>query len=276
MRIDSHCHAWPRWPYLDRPEPVGSGRIETLIKALRSCQVDTALVVVAEIGPEPDNLAYVEGAARAHPGLLRVLADHDSFWSTNHQQPGSARRLEALLRRHPTIAGISHYPDEEDQEWAQWAVSADGLSLFRYAADRGLIVSLACMPHQLAAVTMIAERNPSLPILIHHLGMITSDDPHDPEVRELLRCAEFPNILVKVSGPEINAGPSVRASGIVSLLATALGTSRLVWGSDFPVSSSGASYRAALETAELILTPLVGNSLDDVLGGNIARLLTVA
>lgn len=176
MRIDSHCHAWASWPYTDRPEPVDSGRIDTLVRSLRNGNVDAALVVVAEIGPEPDNLGYIEAAAQAHPSLLRILADIDSFWSPHYKQPRSAHRLEQLLERHPTISGISHYPDEDDDEWAQWAVSADGLSLFRLAADRGLIVSLACMPHQLAAVRTIAERNPSLPLLIHHLGMITDAD----------------------------------------------------------------------------------------------------
>lgn len=276
MLIDSHCHAWARWPYTDRPEPVGSGRIETLIRSLQSCGIDAALVVVAEIGPQSNNLGYVETAARAHPGLLRVLADNDSFWSANYRQPGSAGRLERLLEQHSTVVGISHYPDEDDRDWAQWAISRDGLDLFRYAADRGLIVSLACMPHQLAAVRTIAEHNPSLPILIHHLGMITSSDPHDPDVRELLSCAGFPNIFVKVSGPLVVSSLTTTAVGtaqIVSMLATALGTNRLVWGSDFPVSCSAETYPSTLEAGDLLLAPLGSDARSNIFGGNLARLL---
>ncbi|WP_165556055.1 amidohydrolase family protein [Kribbella pittospori] len=254
MIFDSHCHAWRRWPYDARvPDPNHRGSIGGLLYELDAAGVDRAAVVCARIGAgslaNDDNNDYVAAAACRHPDRLVVMADVDSRWLPEHHTPGAADRLRGAAERYELTA-FTHYVHDEDDGWFG---SDDGAEFFGTAADLGLVASLSVSPSWFPAVGAVAAGNPTLPILLHHLGHLRLDDPAFGAARAgLLALADRPNVMVKVSGFHYLTTPSWGfpypdvCERVLRPIAHAFGPHRLAWGSDFPVARQHVSYAQSL------------------------------
>src|SRR5471032_731581 len=115
--LDSHTHAWARWPYEPPvPDEQSRGTIELLIHELDVHQVEQALVVCAAIEKNPRNIEYVAAARDRAPGRLRLVADLDCHWSATYHAPGSADRLRALDDRYG-LTGLTHYLRNDNDGW---------------------------------------------------------------------------------------------------------------------------------------------------------------
>lgn len=251
MTIDAHCHAWPRWPY-DPPVPDDEwrGRVEPLLFEMDQCGVDRAVIICAPINRNPENNEYVAEQVQRHPSRLYQFPDIDSRWSQTYHTHEAARRLEDLADRWP-VKGVSHYLKDDDD--GSWLTSDEGLRFFRVAADRNLIVSMACRAHQQAAIRTVAERFPSVPILCNHMGRVEARDGlHSADLKEILASARLPNIYLKVSGFGYAARvgwefPFYDVLWIVRELYGHFGPYRMCWGSDYPVVRRFMTYRQSLE-----------------------------
>ena len=249
MIIDSHCHAWATWPY-DATVPDGAtrGSAAQLEYAMAQNDVDRALIVCAQIEWNPENNAYVAEACRRDPQRLLQLVDLDSRWSAHYHTPGAAGRLQTMLARWSPV-GFTHYLRDEDD--GGWLTSPDGLALFALAAEAKLLASIHCRPYQQPAIRAVAERFPTVPLLIHHLGHPQSDNADD--LAQIVASARCPNIYLKVSGfyygtrcSEVGF-PANDMQPVVRTLYDVYGPTRMCWGSDFPVVSQFMTYRQSLE-----------------------------
>ncbi|NJN82855.1 MAG: amidohydrolase family protein, partial [Caldilineaceae bacterium] len=168
MIIDSHCHAWTRWPYEPPvPDDEHRGKVEQLLDEMEINGVDQAAIVCAQIDHNPENNAYIADAVRRFPDRLYQLADVDCSWSESYHTPGAAARLAAVADRWP-IKGFTHYLRDDDD--GAWLYSDEGLAFFQVAAERKLIASISGHPGHQPALRKVAERFPSVPILCHHLA----------------------------------------------------------------------------------------------------------
>jgi predicted TIM-barrel fold metal-dependent hydrolase len=247
MILDSHCHAWSRWPYLPRvPDEHERGTADQLIYEMDVHGIDQAVVVCAAIDHNPDNVEYVARARESHPGRLHVVADLDCTWSATYHVPGSADRLRRLADRYP-LAGVAHYVEDVNDGWLR---SDEADALFAAAAERGLFVGLAATPAWQADLRRLAQRHPDVPVLCHHLGGIRAGDADD--LAEVIASAAVPSIYVKVSGFHYASErgwdyPWPAAVAAIERIAAAYGPGRLCWGSDFPASTRFTTYRQSLE-----------------------------
>ncbi len=104
-------------------------------------------------------------------------------------------------------------------------------------------------PHHLAAATAVARAHPSLQLVLDHLGKPRS----------------------KISGLPTLAPAGWSAADIAPFLDVALepfGAQRLVFGSDWPVCTSAASYAGAYELAAVACRCCTADESVAVLGGN--------
>ena len=276
MIIDSHCHAWERWPYQPpAPDFHGKGRFEQLLNEMDANGVDQAFLVCAGIEHNPHNNDYIAGMARLYAGRIRQVADVDCSWSETYHAPGAADRLRQAAERWP-LAAFTHYMKAEDD--GSWLYSGEGLAFFEAAASLGLIASIACSPHHHAALHRVAERLPQLPILIHHLGHpgVGKAD----KLEQVLASARYPNIGVKVSGFYYSTqqgfwdfpyADSIQA--IVSPLYQTFGPRRLYWGSDYPVCLGNMTYRQAIEYFRHYCDFVPDDDKALIMGQNLSRLL---
>lgn len=279
MIVDSHCHAWEKWPY-EPPVPDYWSRsvVEQLLYEMDLSGVDQATIVCAAIDHNPQNNAYVGRVVAEHPDRLHQIADLDCFWDATYHSQGAADRLRELCDRYP-IKGFTHYVRGADDGWL---TSDDGLAMFEVAAERRLLASIAAPPGWQASLRAVARRFESLPILCHHLAGIRPNDAQlQTNLREVMASAATPNILVKLSGFRYAAAasfdyPYSDVQWIVRTLYESFGPRRLCWGSNFPVERPFTTYRQTIEVlrthspfissddAELIL----GRTLADLLAGD--------
>ncbi len=250
MIVDSHCHAWERWPYIPEvPDYESRGRIEQLLHEMQVNGVDEAVLICANIERNPRDNEYVAAEAQKHPNVHQ-FPDVDSYWGPTHHAPGAAGRLRSIAERWP-VKGFTHYLSREDD--GAWLYSEDGLEFFGVAMERRLIASIACNPHHQPAIRRMAERLPSLPVLVHHLGLVKAHEgPPHAGLKQVLESARLPNIFIKVSGFYYGAArdwdfPYSDVQPVVRALYEAYGPHRMCWGSDYPVARFHCTYRQALE-----------------------------
>lgn len=275
MIIDSHCHAWSRWPYQPPvPDFESRGTVEQLLFEMQVNGVDQALIVCAEIDHNPENNAYIAEAVKRHPGRLNQVADVDSMWKPTYHQPGAASRLEQAVQS-GSLVGFTHYLQAEDD--GSWLTSPEGLAFFQVAVDRHLLASIHCHPHQQAAIRKLARQFPRLCILIHHMG-----HPHagnQAELDEILASAACENIFIKTSGfyYAVNDAkwdyPYVDVQPIVRAIYQRYGARRMCWGSDYPVSRQFITYRQTIEAFRQHCTFIPASDQDWVMGDTLAELL---
>ncbi|MCX7522535.1 amidohydrolase family protein [Microbacterium sp. STN6] len=279
MLLDAHCHAWRRWPYDTAvPDAEGRGSIEALLYEMDTHGVERASVVCARIGggaggvgfANDDNNDYVARFASTHPDRIAALVDVDCVWRAEHHTAGAADRLRAEVERTGAI-GFTHYVAATNDGWLR---GDDAAQLFRTAAAMGLLASLAVPAPWFDDLRGVAAANPSLPILLHHMGQPKSS----AELAALLDLSELPNIGVKISGFNYNASdswdfPYPQAQHVFRAIAERFGTSRLYWGSDFPASRDQLTYRQAIEVVRSHSAFLTPTQRDAIMGGNLAALL---
>jgi L-fuconolactonase len=274
--LDSHCHAWQRWPYLPPvPDEQSRGTADQLLYELDANGVEQALVVCAAIEKNPDNIEYVASARARHPTRLRLVADLDCTWSTTYHTPGSAGRLRELDDRY-RLTGFAHYLAEENDGWLR-SDEADGL--FAAAAERHLIVSLGASTNWHADLRTLAHRHPSVPVLCQTLGGVRAEEgPDSPGLAEVLASADVPSIYVKVAGFHYASArgwdyPWTDAIAVLARIFAAFGPARLCFGSDFPASTRFCTFRQTLAAVREHCPFFGPQDLALVLGGTLGRLL---
>ncbi|HTT90816.1 MAG TPA: amidohydrolase family protein [Acidimicrobiales bacterium] len=283
--LDSHCHAWRRWPYPPLvPDEDSRGTIDQLLYEMDLNNVREAAVVCAAIDNNPENVAYVSFAGERYPGRFHIVADLDCTWSATYHRPGAAARLRAIADQYP-LAGFTHYVREDNDGWL---VSEEAEAVFAVAEQRGLFLSLAAGPAWQADLRAMARRHPSVPVLCHHLaGLRTpaalggnggATSAYLEALAEVTASAGVENVYVKVSGFYYASAsgwdyPWEEAAVIFQRLFEVFGPGRLCWGSDFPASDRYCTYRQSLEVVRSHCSFLSPDDRRLVLGGTLRSIL---
>jgi len=272
MIIDSHCHAWLRWPYQPPvPDHESRGLVEQLLWEMDRNGVDKAVLVSANIELNPDDNEYGADCVSRYPDRLYQFADVDCSWSDTYHMPGAADRLRAAVDTYH-VTGFTHYVKRD----TEWFASEEGLRFFEVAAELRLIASLALPPTWQPALRKLARRYPSVPFLCHHMAGARLDDPEG--LAEIVKSAQVPNIYIKLSGfhyvskvrwdyPQTDTHPVVRA------LYDNFGPKRLCWGSDYPVVRFAMTYQHALEAFRTHCDFVPDDDKALILGENLKGLL---
>jgi L-fuconolactonase len=139
--------------------------------------------------------------------------------------------------RHPVLA-------EPDPGWLARPTVLRGLHAL---AAEGLGFDLVTLPHQLPAAVTAARSVPELTFVLDHLGGPPAGSGQGatagPWASAIRGLAALPNVTCKLSG--VHTSPA-RASGLRPYYETVLaafGPDRLMFGSDWPVSTLAATYR---------------------------------
>ena len=285
MLTDSHCHAWRMWPY-DKsvPDPQSRGSIETLLYEMDAHNISRASVVCARIGggaggdgfENADNNDYVGSFAQKHADRISAWVDVDCMWRSEHHKTGSVDRLKMELERN-SAKGFTHYVGPKNDGWL---VSEEGREFFSTAAELKVIASLSISSPWFADLREIANENPTMPFLIHHMSLPRRDGSNynTSDISELLKCASAPNIGVKISGFNYNSAedwnfPYLDSIELFKTIYEAFGASRLYWGSDFPASRDKITYTQSLEVVRSHCDFVPDGELALILGDNLDRIL---
>lgn len=253
MRLDAHLHVWDRslgahdWigPHLkgidddfppDRARPL-----------LRAAGVSGAVLVQSADGAR--ETTYLLEAAAAHDWVRGVVG-----W-VDLERPGD---LEATLDSYggrERLCGVRTlvHNDPRDDVLGIPSVRRTAGALSAY----GLPLDVPdAFPRQLRGAIALADAEEDLVLVLDHLGKPPrgTDRMHAwaAQVREL---ASRPRVVAKVSGLQTVTAPFAAEAlrEVWEIAVEAFGPSRLMFGSDWPMTIDGPGYAATVHTvAELI------------------------
>ncbi|MGK4579039.1 amidohydrolase family protein [Kitasatospora sp. HPMI-4] len=278
--IDAHHHVWDltvrpqSWITGEALAPLNrSFSLEDLAPQARAAKVTATVVVQTVCVPEetPELLAL----AAESPLVAGVVG-----W-TDLTDPGIADTL-AALREGPggdRLVGIRHQvQDEPDPNWLLRPDVRRGLLA---VAEAGLAYDLVVKPHQLPAAVAVAERLTGPTFVLDHLGKPPiASGLLGPWAAEVRRFAALPNTVCKLSGMVTEAAPGAWGVGDLQPYADtvldAFGPQRVLFGSDWPVSTLETTYRTTVEVAERLTGSLSAAEKDAVFRRNAARVYRLA
>lgn len=148
----------------------------------------------------------------------------------------------------------------------------DGL---RRVARAGLVCDVLAWGENLALVPELAKRIPELAIVLDHLGgiPITRDEfaPWSARLRDAAGC---PNVVCKLSGlitrPPRDVTATFDYTPAVREAIAAFTPARLMFGSDWPVSTQAGGYDAVMSVLHAQLAALPPTERGRILGGTAA------
>ncbi|MBX9790493.1 MAG: amidohydrolase [Pirellulales bacterium] len=215
-------------------------------------------VLVQPVYPGEDN-SYVADAAAAEPDRFAAVCVVDP------RQSAAAERLAYWcvergcrgVRLRPKVPGKAACFGQPETS-----------SLWDVAARQGIVVSVLCDFEHLPAVARMAERFPTVAIVIDHLA-----HPPRPDdlagLAPLLELKRFPRVYVKISGFYYFSRapyPYADCRDLPRAVYDSFGPARMIWGSDFPHVLLKSSYVGALATVERLCPWLTAAEREQILG----------
>jgi L-fuconolactonase len=247
--VDTHCHATPVWY-----EPV-----ESLLAQMARNGVDAAILI--QIQGQFNN-EYQFECIRRHPGKFASVVVIDTA------APDAVETLESLAAQ--GASGVRFLATTR-------SAGDDPLLLWRAALRLGLPISCAGSAATFASPDFadLVATLPALPIVIEHLGSVSSPDPHEDRAlrQAVFDLACFPNTYIKIPGlgefcrravPVSEPFPFVQPiPDYLAQVYASFGAARMMWGSDFPPVSGREGYTNALRFPLAELERIPGFSDDD-------------
>lgn len=276
--VDSHVHFWDR----------GRFRYDWLTDASPALQrdflpEDLAPELVALTRVRPAGLVFVQADCRSQQGAAEVEWAHrlarsgaDLLGVVAHVPLEKGLwcepELERLVRTAPLVTGVRRLLQDEPPGFVTDRALVAGTQLL---ARHGLVMDLCVRQPQLGEVVDLVDRCPDVLFVLDHLGKPrVAPEEFAPWAAALTRLAERPNVRCKLSGLMSEAQPGRRTSSDVrpwlAHALTAFGTSRCMFGSDWPVLAGVASYHLWCETVLDAISGLSEEQRRSVLSGTAA------
>ncbi|GAA2783789.1 amidohydrolase family protein [Kitasatospora paracochleata] len=257
--VDAHHHVWD---LAVRDQPWITGAALTPLR--RSFTLDDLRPEAQAAGVTATVLVQTITVTEETPEFL-ALADRDPLvagvvgW-TDLTAPDVADNL-ARLRELPGgkhLVGIRHQVQEEPDP--DWLLRPDVRRGLLAVAGAGLVYDLIVRPHQLPAAIGAAAGLPGVTFVLDHLGKppVAGGQLH-PWADRVRRLAALPNTVAKLSGLLTEAAPGAGVRELrpyVDVALEAFGPDRLMFGSDWPVSTLAADYRRTVGIADDLLAGL--------------------
>ena len=146
-------------------------------------------------------------------------------------------------------------------------------------ADKDLTLDVLMSNFDLADVSMIANRVPTLKILINHLtGLTITGDPADANWSAAVKkAAAHPNVYCKVSGIFQRSGQSPAPkelsyyAPIFKVVYEAFGEDRIIYGSNWPVTDRGGKYEEQISVINEFFKPMGRPTLEKLYWKNASK-----
>lgn len=281
--VDTHMHVWAddpqKYPFphpyqKDFAGPPAKGTVEMLIDDMdqHGC---THSVLVQVIYHGWDN-TYVAECVRRYPKRLKAhglidptdpkVADKLDYWMTERGLHGM--RFSAIYYRDGNHGGDA------------WMNAPHFHRLWRKASELGAVFNFFIAPQQLPKLAKMVRTYPYVKVIVDHLSQVDlgQADP-EPDFRQLLQMAKFPNVWVKVSElssvSKSGEYPFPDAYPYVKRVYEAFGPDRLLFGTGYP-GAARAHYKRPTLGKEIALIDrmpfFTAEDRDKLLGGNAVKL----
>jgi L-fucono-1,5-lactonase len=264
MIIDAHHHLWTAdYEWLADPSLAAIRRdytVADLRAAMTSAGVDRTVLVEGGKGTDQETTEYL-ALAEATPEILGVVGwasltapELGGTLTAHKQEPGG--HLLVGIRDQIQAYGVDHL-DRDDVRAGLATVAA-----------AGLVNEVVVRAPQLPSVARAAAALPDSTFVLDHLGKPDIAGGGLDEWRTLIEpVAARPNVVAKVSGLVAEADwAQWTVADLRPYVLTAVdlfGTSRLMFGSDWPVLEVAATYAQVKDA----VVDILGGTPEDLFAG---------
>ena len=272
--IDSHVHFWDpsvlRYPWLAGLPELAAPFRPSDFPPFTSGEVAAAVFVEANPAPElaGAEIEWVDALAEAEPRIAGIVAFIDLL--------DEARRDAALARltRTPRVVGVRHNIQQQPSGFALQPAFVRGVQ--RVGAT-GRPFDLCITADQLDEATELVKRCPDVTFVLDHCGKpAIRDDAYEAWAKGLERLASHDRVACKVSGLLTEAREDQRSVDAlarwIDRARECFGSARLLYGSDWPVSTLGGGAALWRSIVEAVAASWPGTERQALFADNATRI----
>ena len=260
--IDAHQHYWqfqnfayPWHKQVNLPEMNRDYMPPDILPQMQALGIGYSVLIQADNSRE--ETAWMLDLARQYPHIAGVVG-----W-VDLASPAVATELDELVGE-PLFKGIRLMPTPEKD----WHALTPGL---RALAERGLTCDLLPNEETLPLLTEMMRAHPETYFVVNHLaGLALTPGGVQPWSEKLRPLAELPNVRLKFSAIQgLAEPPPITAQTLQPYLESALalfGSERLLFASDWPVSTLSGPYVEAIQVMREVTAALSPNEQANIWG----------
>ncbi len=270
MRVDAHQHFWTLergdygWLTPDLSPIYRNFAPSDLEPLLAAAGVEGTILVQA--APTVAETKFMLELADATPFVKGVVGWVD-FEATD------ARHQIAGLAKHPALVGLR--PMIQDIEDDDWMLRDTLSSAFEAMQVADLTFDALTLPQHLPNLRRLLERQSEMRVVIDHASKpLIRDGVTAGWDADMAGLADETKAFCKLSGMITEADKNWTVDDLrpfVDHLLTTFGPDRLIWGSDWPVSTLAGSYESWLDATDVLLADLSEKARAAIFGGNALR-----
>jgi len=240
----------------------GPAQLEPLVKA---AGIDYTVIIQAV--SSPDEARWLLDLADQNDFIAGVVG-----W-VDLTDPEVGYTLDEL-QRSKYFKGVRHIWEGEDDPG--WIVNSGAINGLHELARRDLTFDFLAKPSNLPYIPQIMDQVPDLRAVVDHIAKpLIADHVVEPWLTDIRKVASIEGIHCKISGMVTEADhQNWTADDLRPYIHHVLGlfgTDRLMFGTDWPVSTLAAEYETVTDTAREILRSLSPTAKADVFGGTATR-----
>jgi L-fuconolactonase len=272
IRIDAHQHYWSLqrgdygWLTSRDTALYRDFEPEHLSQELAQCSVHATVLVQA--APTEGESRFLLDLARRHPSIAGVVG-----W-VDFEAPDVAERIANLVRDgQGMLKGLR--PMVQDISDPGWLDSPTLDAAFEAMIRNDLAFDALVTPKHLGAVARRLRRHPQLRATVDHAGKPDiSNASLEPWAGQIEELARDTRVYCKLSGllTQANQGAGIDELEPVAVhVFDCFGVDRVMWGSDWPVVTSRASYREWLEMSLKLVRRHAAGGEEAIFGANAVK-----
>jgi len=249
--VDTHVHLWHpkqlRYPWLaEVPALNRPYLLKDYIAAYGALAIESIVFVQCDTHPD-DGLketAWVTSLAAVDPRIQGIVA-----WAPLEEGVQVAPFVEKLAENR-LIKGIRRLIQSESVDFCVQPNFVSGVkTLSRY----GLSFDLCIFHPQLANAIRLVEQCPHVQFILDHIGKPDiKNQLFDPWKQEIETLAGFANVHCKISGlvteADLETWTPADLQPYIEHVITCFGFDRVLYGSDWPVSTQASDYPRWVQT----------------------------
>lgn len=269
MRIDSHQHFWKYDPgkyswITDEMSPIRKDFFPEDLEPVLSKNGFSGCIAVQADQSEAETEALLKYAGEF--AFIKGVVGWIDLEATNVRE-----RLEEFVKN-PFLKGVRHTVWDEKGEFMTAPVFKNGIKAL---GEFGLTYDILAFDYQLASAVELVKAFPNQKFVLDHMGRpkisVVPDEVWLKNIREL---EKLENCMCKISGlvPQ-NKSVSWKTADFLPFLhvvGEAFGPERLMFGSDWPVCLSSASYYEVVKLADDFFSSYSGENKERIFGRNAA------
>jgi len=283
MVIDSHHHFFTKQQYTQVYEAFG--RPDILRPLLRDFTPEDMKPLLDEVGVDKTIQVQMD-VARAHSREMLASAQAYSWiagviaW-VDLTDPLVGKTLD-IFGEDPNFVGIRHPLEHEDDP--NWILRDKVISGLKELEKRNIVFDLLIGPRHWEILPQVAELFPELTMVIEHFGRPNVKSmSFDGWERMMAKMAQYPRIYAKLSGIMVLIPEERWDNWHVAELKPYMdktielfGTDRVMFGSDWPVSTLVGSYKRNFDAVKESIADLSGEEWGKIFGGNAKRVYQIS